>query len=112
MNILIKFFVTRGFNLIKVIQCWEKSNLVWSKKIDLDNDNIIDYFLLKSHEKEYLIINDKLIEIDYPYSEECDYSINNEIDIYNLEFNNLKIIGLGLSSYDDYLCSDYKLLIF
>ena len=106
-----KMLSQEDLNLIKVIQCWEKSNLVWSKKIDLDNDNIIDYaFLLKSHEKEYLIINDKLIEIDYPYSEECDYSINNEIDIYNLEFNNLKIIGLGLSSYDDYMCSDYKLL--
>lgn len=106
-----KMLSQEDLDLIKIIQCWEKSNLVWSKKIDLDNDNNIDYaFLLTSHENKYLTINDKLIEINYPSSEECDYSINNEIDIYNLEFNNLKIIGLGLRPDDEYMCSDYKLL--
>jgi hypothetical protein len=106
-----KMLSQEDLDIIKIIQCWEKSNLVWSKKIDLNNDNIIDYiFLLKSHKIEYLIINNQLIAIDNPSDLEYEYASMNEVDIYNLEYNNINIIGLQMISNDDYNGSSYRLL--
>jgi hypothetical protein len=53
-------------DLISVIKCWETdSELIWSKKLDLNNDDIIDYvFLLKDAKDDlFLIVNNKSINI-------------------------------------------------
>jgi len=49
-------------DLIRIIQIWEKSELVWNQNIDLDNDNKIDYcygFIDKEANKIILIVNNK-----------------------------------------------------
>ena len=63
--------------LVNIIRVWESSELIWSKKFDMDNDNLIDAcFLLKELNAEnfFLLINNEMVTINNTHVNSFDNS--------------------------------------
>jgi len=84
-------------NLIEIIMRWEKSSTVlWKKKVDLDNDKIFEncYLLdeLKDTKKLYLLINDKVLDLDlYLNRNDDDFYLQTKIVDIDPSDNNKEI---------------------
>tara|TARA_B100000795_G_scaffold261062_1_gene237500 strand:+ start:587 stop:1861 length:1275 start_codon:yes stop_codon:yes gene_type:complete len=96
-------------DLISIIKCWEaNSELIWSKKLDLNNDDITDYIFLLRDNKDalFLIINNQSIK--FQNDEAGGYQIYSGQDelvyIYDVKnsFGEMKILNFNLFGTEDY----------